>query len=75
MCNDERSRADMAAIKAREAAVRDAIRRREPEVDTGPFQPRQLGLFPVVADRRGGIWMVLDQRLELLAEVSVEKEE
>jgi hypothetical protein len=47
---------NMAAIKGREAAVRDAIRRGEPMVEAGPFNVAQLGLYPVYGDRQGRLW-------------------
>lgn len=66
--SDDRAAADIAAIKAREAAVRDSIRRGEREVDTGPFGAAQLRLSPVVADEFGKLWRVDGAKLVLLRE-------
>lgn len=66
---DNRAAADMAAIKQREAAVLDAIRRKEVEVDTGPFGMDQLGLSLVVTDARGGLWALRGAKLVLLGAV------
>lgn len=64
----ERSARDLAAVKARESAVKDAIRRGEPEVDCGPFGASQLGLLPVVADEWGRLWVVRGQKMTLAGE-------
>lgn len=53
---DDRQAADLAAVKAREAAVRDAIRRGDAVVDCGPFGMSQLGLSLVVGDENGRLW-------------------
>lgn len=52
----ERALRDMAAIKAREGIVRDAIRRGEREVKVSPFAPMQLGMRSVYADQWGRLW-------------------
>lgn len=62
---DDRAARDLAVIKARESAVKDAIRRGEPEVDCGPFGMSQLGLLPVVADEWGRLWICKGQKLVL----------
>ena len=66
---DGRAKADMAAIKAREAAVLDAIGRRDDEVDIGSFGLAQLGLCPVVSDAKGGLWILRGQKLILAGEI------
>ena len=65
--SNERHDADLAAIKAREGVIRDAIRRGEPTVDTGPFVASQLGLHAVVADRWGRIWRVDGTALTMIS--------
>lgn len=63
--------ADLAAIKAREDAVRDAIRRGEPSVDLSggrlAMTRQQLGLRDVVADRWGRMWRVDAEALTLIS--------
>lgn len=48
--------AGLAAVKAREAAVRDAIGCGEATVEIGPFNMGQLGLCPIYGDRHGRLW-------------------
>lgn len=59
----DRESADMAAIKAREAAVMAAIQRGDREIECGSFGVSQLRLLPVMADRWGRLWMVDGTRL------------
>lgn len=65
--SSERQAADLAAIKAREENVKDAIRRGEPSVDTGPFTAYQLDLHAVMADRWGRMWRVDGTKLTLIS--------
>lgn len=60
---DERTKADLAAIKEREAAVRRQIAEGAKEVDMGPFTLPQLGLSVAVVDRWGHLWRVEGQKL------------
>lgn len=53
---EDRSTADMARVKAREAEVRQALACGEPVVDAGPFNMVQLGLAPVYVDGSGRFW-------------------
>jgi hypothetical protein len=62
----ERGQAELAAIKEREAAVKAAISRSDPEVDIGPFNLAQLGLSVAVVDQEGRIWRVDGTRLRLI---------
>jgi len=66
---DDRAKADMVAIKAREARVKSAIAGRELEVDIGSFTMAQLGLSLVVADERGGLWNLRGQKLVLVGAI------
>lgn len=52
-----REASDLAAVKAREAAVLAAIQRGDPEIECGSFGMSQLRLRPVVADEWGGLWI------------------
>lgn len=52
----DREASDLAAVKAREAAAREAIARGDYQVEIGPFVARQLGLFPIYGDRQGCLW-------------------
>lgn len=61
---DDRVARDMAAIKARESEVRQAIARGDTVVDAGPFGMSQLGLLPVIADEWGRLWIVHGSKLE-----------
>lgn len=54
---ENRAERDLAAIKGREAAVREALARGDAVVEAGPFGMAQLGLLPVVADAAGGLWI------------------
>lgn len=63
---DERAARDMAAIKDREQAVRDAIDAAADIIDIGQFTMSQLGLSPVVVDKTGRLWRHDPGRLTLI---------
>lgn len=63
---DNRGAADLAAIKARLAAVREGIARGDAAVDCGSFAVGQLGLSVAVCDKAGRIWRVDGTRLVLV---------
>lgn len=63
---DDRAKADMAAIKEREAITRQAIAFGVNEIEIGQFTVGQLGLSPVVVDRNGRLWRHEPGRLTLI---------
>lgn len=63
---DSREAADLAAIKARLAAAREAIARGDADVECWSFAVGQLGLSVAVCDKAGRIWRVDGTRLVLV---------
>lgn len=64
--HDSREAADLAAIKARLAAAREAIVRGDAVVDCGAFATGQLGLSVAVCDKAGRIWRADGTKLVLV---------